>query len=182
MATDIIEYKIILIDSENVHYNNNNSNIYDFYVDILEPLRDVYKIKVLYDGLSILNSNLLDTNTLSIKNLDTVYITLNDYSRIKTTLLDKNNSVNNNIDLSFFDSITIDLNKIKNNQGVSETTMFNDFNVNEADFILNPIASQFNKIHIQLKDKNNNLLTKTFAKRFFMKLCIYYKTKKISRF
>lgn len=182
MATDIIEYKIILIDTENVHYTNNNPNIYDFYVDILEPLRDVYKIKVLYDGLSIVNSNLFDNNALSIKNLDTVYITLNGYSRIKTTLLDDNNTNKNNIDLSFFDSITIDLNKIKNNTNVGETTMFNDFNVNEADYILNPVASQFNKIYIQLKDKNNNLLTKTFAKRFFMKLCIYYKTKKVSRY
>ena len=92
------------------------------------------------------------------------------------------NDNKNNIDLSFFDSITIDLNKIKLNAGINETTMFNDFNVNEADFILNPVASQFNKIFIQLKDKNNNLLTKSFANRFFMKLCIYYKTKKISRF
>ena len=182
MATDSIEYKIVLIDSENVHYNNNNPNIYDFYVDILEPLRDVYKIKVLYDGLSIPTTNLLNNNTLSIKNLDTVYITLNGYSRIKTTLIDIVNDNKNNIDLSFFDSITIDLNKIKLNAGINETTMFNDFNVNEADFILNPVASQFNKIFIQLKDKNNNLLTKSFANRFFMKLCIYYKTKKISRF
>lgn len=177
MASDIIEYKIIIIDSENAHYVKNNANVYDFYIDILEPLRDVYKIKVLYDGLSILNTNLADTNTLSIKNLDTVYITLNDYSRIKTTIINNDN----NIDLSYFDSITIDLNKIKNNLNVGETTMFNDFNVNEADYILNPLASQFNKIHIQLKDKNNNLLTKSYAKRFLMKLCIYYKTKKISR-
>lgn len=177
MASDIIEYKIIIIDSENAHYVKNNTNVYDFYIDILEPLRDVYKIKVLYDGLSIVNSNLFDNNSLSIKNLDTVYITLNDYSRIKTSIINNDN----NIDLSYFDSITIDLNKIKNNLNVGETTMFNDFNVNEADYILNPLASQFNKIHIQLKDKNNNLLTKSYAKRFLMKLCIYYKTKKISR-
>ena len=177
MASDIIEYKIIIIDSENAHYVKNNANVYDFYIDILEPLRDVYKIKVLYDGLSIVNSNLFDNNNLSIKNLDTVYITLNDYSRIKTTIINNDN----NIDLSYFDSITIDLNKIKNNLNVGETTMFNDFNVNEADYILNPLVSQFNKIHIQLKDKNNNLLTKSYAKRFLMKLCIYYKTKKISR-
>ena len=52
--------------------------------------------------------------------------------------------------------------------------MFNDFNVNEADYILNPIAPQFNKIHIQLRNKNNDLLKKTDADRFFMKLCIYY--------
>lgn len=175
--TDTIEYKIIIIDSENVVYNGSINN-YDFYVDIPEPLRDVYKIKVLYDALSIPISNL--TNKNLITNLDTVYIKLNDYSRVKTILIDNiNNTVN---DLSYYDSITIDLNKIKINDGVDTTTMFNDFNVNEADYILNPIASQFNKINIQLRDKYNNLLTKSYASRFIMKLCIYYKTKKLSRF
>ena len=175
--TDTIEYKIVIIDSENVIYNGSTDN-YDFYVDIPEPLRDVYKIKVLYDGLSIPISNL--TNKNLITNLDTVYIKLNDYSRVKTVLIDNiNNTVN---DLSYYDSITIDLNKIKINDGVDTTTMFNDFNVNEADYILNPIASQFNKINIQLRDKYNNILTKSYASRFIMKLCIYYKTKKLSRF
>jgi len=177
MASDIIEYKIILIDTDNVNYYNNDTNTYDFYVNILEPLRDVYKIKVLYDALSIPNANL--TNTTLTKNLDTIYVYLNSFSRIKTTVIDKINK--SEIDLSYFDSITIDLNKIKNNTGTTETTMFNDFNVNEADYILNPIASQLNKIHIQLKNKNNELLKKDYATRFFMKLCIYYKTKKISR-
>jgi len=175
--TDTIEYKIVIIDSENVIYNGSTDN-YDFYVDIPEPLRDVYKIKVLYDGLSIPISNL--TNKNLVTNLDTVYIKLNDYSRVKTVLIDNiNNTVN---DLSYYDSITIDLNKIKINDGVDTTTMFNDFNVNEADYILNPIASQFNKINIQLRDKYNNILTKSYASRFIMKLCIYYKTKKLSRF
>ena len=182
MATDTIEYKIIIIDSDNAHYNIDDS-YYDFYVDILEPLRDVFKIKILYDGLSIPNSNLTtNSSSLSIKNLDTIYIYLNGYSRVKTTLLDNINPNNNNIDLSYFDSITIDLNKIKNNTGVTMTTMFNDFNVNEADYILSPIVSHLNKINIQIKDKKNNLLTKSYAERFIMKLCVYYKTKKISRF
>lgn len=175
--TDNIEYKILIIDSENVIYNN-GINKYDFYVNILEPIRDVYKIKVLYDALSIPLNNLV--NKSLITNLDTVYINLNDYSRVKSIIIDKINNTEN--DLSYFDSITIDLNKIKINNDVDNITMFNDFNVNEADFILNPIASQFNKINIELRDKNNNILTKSYADRFIMKLCIYYKTKKISRF
>lgn len=176
MATDTIEYKIIIIDSDNVHYINNNTNQYNFYVDILEPLRDVYKIKILYDALSIPLSNLTDAS--KTKNLDTIYLYLNDYSRIKTSLITANNI---DTDLSYFDSITIDLNKIKINQGVNDITMFNDFNVNEADYILNPIAPQLNRINIQLRNKKNELVDKTYATRFFMKLCIYYKTKKNSR-
>lgn len=178
MATDVIEYKIILVDTNNVNFNKANPNKYDFFVDILEPIRDVYKIKILYDAVSIPTTN-LTTNVKNIKNLDTIYIDLNGYSRIKTTLINKTTNIST--DLSFFDSITIDLNKIKGTAGVTETTMFNDFNTNEADYILNPIASQFNKINIQLKDKNNDLLDTDYATRFFMKLCIYYKTKKISR-
>jgi len=178
MATDSIEYKIIIIDSDQVHYTNNNTNVFDFYVDILEPMRDVYKIKVLYDALSIPLAN-LTTSPPKFDNLDTVYVYLNDYSRIKTSLI---TSGKPDTDLSYFDSITIDLNKIKINQGINKITMFNDFNVNEADFILNPIAPQFNKINIQLRKKNNELLDKTYAERFFMKLCIYYKTRKNSRF
>ena len=177
--TDTIEYKIIIIDSENVIYNNGSNN-YDFYVNILEPIRDVYKIKVLYDALSIPLDNLVNpiSSGSGISNLDTVYINLNDYSRVKSVII--NNNIEN--DLSYFDSITIDLNKIKINANVDNITMFNDFNVNEADYILNPIASQLNKINIELRDKNNNILTKNYANRFIMKLCIYYKTKKISRF
>jgi hypothetical protein len=175
MATDSIEYKIIIIDSDQVHYMNNNTQIYDFYVDMVEPLRDVYKIKVLYSALSIKTTTLTSS---TYTNLDSVYIHLNDYSRIKTSLITAGKP---DTDLSYFDSITIDLNKIKNNTGTDHTTMFNDFNVNEADYILNPIASQFNKINIQLKNKNNQILDRNYADRFFMKLCIYYRTKKNSR-
>jgi ABC-type oligopeptide transport system substrate-binding subunit len=44
------------------------------------------------------------------------------------------------------------------NTGFDYTTMFNDFNENEGDYYLNPIASQFKRIDIQLKDKNDNIV------------------------
>jgi hypothetical protein len=76
----------------------------------------------------------------------------------------------------------IDKNKVKINENISDTTMFNDFNTNEGDFYLNPVESQFNRINITLRDKNNNLITKSLVDRFVMKLCVYYNTKKISIF
>ena len=76
----------------------------------------------------------------------------------------------------------IDKNKVKLNTGFNDTTMFNDFNENEGDFYLNPVASQFNRINIQLRNKNNEIITKQLINRFVMKLCIYYYTKKISQF
>ena len=74
------------------------------------------------------------------------------------------------------------MNKIKPGNGSLFTTMYNDFNENEGDFYLNPVTSQFNRINIELLDKNNKLLTKSFITRFVMKLCIYYNKKKISQF
>jgi hypothetical protein len=164
------DYKIVIVDTKNVIYNGNSNN-FNFHLNLAEPLRDVYKIKLLYDALSITTSTLLT----SFSNLDSVFINCNDYDRVRTTIGD-------NINISYFDSIMIDVNKIKPNTGAADTTMYNDFNENEGDFYLNPVASQFNRINIQLLDKNNQILTKSLINRFVMKLCIYYNNKKISKF
>ena len=173
---DICNYKIIIIDSDNVIYNGNN-NIYDFHIRLTDNIRDVYKIKVLYDAVSFPTVNLLDAG--KTKNLDNIYINLNDYDRIKSSII-----INTElITLRSFDSIMIDFNKLKTGTAVvSETTMFNDFNENEGDFYLQPIESNFNRINIKLFNKNNEIITKSYISRFVMKLCIYYNTKKISQF
>ena len=171
-SPEMSDYKIILIDTENVIYNGSSNN-FNFHVNLAEHLKDVYKIKILFDATSILIANLI--NQTKIKNLDTIYINCNDYDRVRTTIENNNN-------LSYFDSIMIDLNKIKSNPGVLETTMYNDFNEHEGDYYLNPVASQLKRIDIQLLDKKNNIITKDLIKRFVMKLCIYYNRKKISQF
>jgi hypothetical protein len=173
MANNLTDYKIIIVDSLNVFYNKGNDK-FDFYITLSEPLRDVYKIKILYDAVSF-NTGTLRTQTT---NLDTIYINLNSYDRVRTSLIDGDKIKY----LNYFDSIMIDQNKVKMNTGFDYTTMFNDFNENEGDYYLNPIASQFKRIDIQLKDKNDNIITKTLIDRFVMKICIYYNTKKISQF
>ena len=173
------DYKIILIDSSNVFYTNNDTSKFDFYINFNEPLKDVYKIKILYDAVSFTTSNLHTTVDL-VDNLDNIYINLNDYNRVISHLINPNTK--NVTNLQYFDSIMIDTNKVKALANFSETTMFNDFNENEGDYYLNPVVSQFNRINIQLRDKNNVIIDKTLINRFVMKLCIYYYTKKISQF
>jgi hypothetical protein len=175
---DICNYKIILIDSENVIYNE-ASNIYNFHIKLSDNIRDVYKVKILFDAISIPSSNLTTPNSIA-KNLDNIYINLNDYDRVKSNAIDEyGNSVTRN---NYFDSIMIDFNKIKSIDGVNDITMYNDFNENEGDFYLKPIESNFNLINIKLLNINNEYITKTYVSRFVMKLCIYYNTKKISQF
>ena len=174
--TDIINYKIILIDTDNVLYNGNSNN-YDFHIRLNDNIRDVYKIKLLYDAVSFPTANL--TNPSKTTNLDNIYINLNDYDRLKSAIIINNNSITPN---KYFDSIMIDFNKIKSVSGVDYTTMYNDFNENEGDFFLQPIESNFNRLNIQLLNKNNEVISKDYITRFVMKLCIYYNTKKISQF
>lgn len=174
--TDIINYKIILIDTDNVLYNGNSNN-YDFHIRLNDNIRDVYKIKLLYDAVSFPTANL--TNPSKTTNLDNIYINLNDYDRLKSAIIINNNSITPN---KYFDSIMIDFNKIKSVSGVNYTTMYNDFNENEGDFFLQPIESNFNRLNIQLLNKNNEVISKDYITRFVMKLCIYYNTKKISQF
>ncbi len=172
---DICNYKIILIDSKNLIYNGDNT-LYDFHIKLADNIRDVYKIKVLFDAVSIPTSNL--TDTAKTTNLDNIYINLNDYDRIKTAIT-VNGAI---INIGTFDSIMIDVNKIKSGINVSETTMYNDFNENEGDFYLQPVEANFNRLNIKLLNKNNIIISNTYISRFVMKLCIYYNTKKISQF
>jgi|688.fasta_scaffold00138_20 hypothetical protein len=182
MANNITtDYKIIIIDTKNVFYNGDNT-IFDFHIKLHESLRDVYKIKILYDAVSFVTAKLNNKTVINDnpENLDTIYINLNDYDRVRSYIIDQNKNSTNYI--RCFDSIMIDKNKVKINENISDTTMFNDFNTNEGDFYLNPVESQFNRINITLRDKNNNLITKSLVDRFVMKLCVYYNTKKISIF
>lgn len=176
MTTENSNYKIIIIDSDNAIYPNGDSNL-DFYIKLSDNIKDVYKIKILYDAVSIPTVNI--KNTTIITNLDNIYINLNDYDRVKSNIKD---NLNNSITVNYFDSIMIDYNKIKSTTDITLTTMYNDFNENEGDYYLYPIESNFNRIYIRLLDKKNILLTKSYLSRFVMKLCVYYYTKKISQF
>lgn len=176
MTTENSNYKIIIIDSDNAIYPNGDSNL-DFYIKLSDNIRDVYKIKILYDAVSIPTVNIKNTNIIT--NLDNIYINLNDYDRVKSNIKD---NLNNSITVNYFDSIMIDYNKIKSTTDITLTTMYNDFNENEGDYYLYPIESNFNRIYIRLLDKKNILLTKSYLSRFVMKLCVYYYTKKISQF
>ncbi len=121
------EYRIVIIDSANAIFND--SNIYSFYVNLMQPLRDVYKIKILHAAVSIANSNMGPGHP--INNLDPIYIDLNNYNRT-TGAINTANGINY---VSYYDSIIIDTNKIYPTAIASDyTTMFNNFNENEGAF------------------------------------------------
>ena len=131
------EYKIITIDSASSTYIDNTKQ--NFYINLDEPLRNVYKINIILAMI-----NISQTSPLNVS-LEPIYINLNDYQR----LIAKYN--NNNI--YYFESI------IMENSITSGTiSIKNDFNSNDTIYYLNPIEPQLKRFQISLCDKENNLI------------------------
>jgi len=152
------DYKIITIDTSNVNYNI--ANTYDFYMNLDEPLRNVYKINVI--------TILADVpQTASFAPLDPIYINLNEYNR----LISKKASNN----LYYFDSIIVE------NVISTRTTIKNDYNTTDNIYYLNPIEPQLIRFNIRIYDKNNQIITTTNINRIIMKLGVYYNNKKYTR-
>ena len=154
------EYKIITIDSASSTYIDNTKQ--NFYINLDEPLRNVYKINIILAMI-----NISQTSPLNVS-LEPIYINLNDYQR----LIAKYN--NNNI--YYFESI------IMENSITSGTiSIKNDFNSNDTIYYLNPIEPQLKRFQISLYDKENNLIPKENINKFVMKLGIYYNNRKTTR-
>jgi hypothetical protein len=154
------DYKIITIDSLNVNFINRN--IYDFYMSLDEPLRNVYKINV----ITIL-ADVPETSPSFFSPLDPIYVNINDYNR----LISKKD--NNNV--YYFDSLIIE------NTISSRITIKNDYNTSDNIYNLNPIEPQLTRFNIRLFDKNNELISTTNINRIIIKLGIYYNNKKDTR-
>ena len=69
------DYKIIVIDSTVSKFVNNG--LCEFYIDLDEPLRNVYKIKIITILANIYNSSVKLNN-----DLESIYIDLNNYNRL----------------------------------------------------------------------------------------------------
>ena len=151
-------YKIISIDSSRSIYTQ--ANTHNFYINLDEPLRNVYKINII--------TILADVpQTASFQSLDPINIRLNDYKR----LISKKDGNN----LYYFDSIIVE------NSISSRTTIKNDYNTTDNVYYLNPLEPQLSRFELTLYDKNNDILTTSNISRFIIKLGVYYSNKKTTR-
>jgi hypothetical protein len=154
------DYKIITIDSFNANYNT--ANIYDYYMNLDEPLRNVYKINVITILIDVPESS-----SIFFSPLDPIYININDYNR----LISKKD--NNN--LYYFDSLIVE------NLITSRMTIKNDYNTSDHIYHLNPIEPQLTRFNIRIFDKNNSKISTTNINRILIKLGVYYNNKKYTR-
>jgi len=156
------DYKIITIDSLSGTYLN--SSYCDFYINLNEALRNVYKINIITILLNIPNNSALKSVPLN-----QIFINFNNYNR----LFAKDN-------INVFDSLIIE-NQIIDNTSTNNTTIKNDYNNSDNIYYLNPIEPQLIRFSIKLIDKNNSTIPISNINRFIMKIGVYYNNKKTTR-
>lgn len=174
--TDFIDYdyKIITVDSAFSTFKDSN---WEFYFNLDEPLRNVFKINVITMFININNSyvnNTVDANNNKvISTLDPIYINVNNYNRLISYA---NNSI-----IKVFDSFLI-LDQLPTTVNAT-TTIKNEYVHSDSFFTLNPIDPQLIRFNVKLINKNNLIFSKSdnYINRFVMKLGIYYNNKKTTR-
>jgi hypothetical protein len=189
MNTDILDKKIIVIDSTKCNLKNNNT--YDYHFNLLNSIKNVLYIKLI-ESTVVLNK-LYDGDGVNINNQDNINISLNNYDRLTTNIT---NNESTDYLTRYFDTISIDKSKYlqeyilsKANSGVAPATINYTFSNNytiDSDinspsmYVLNPAEPSLAKFNITVTDKNNTLLTNTNINRVIIKICVYYSRKKIT--
>jgi hypothetical protein len=177
---DILSFdkSIIQIDTNSAIWNDSTNM--SFYIDILEPIKNVLYITIIKSSITVLDAT-ENLNGSPIIDLDPVYINLNNYNRLISTYTNNNNK---NI-LNYFEIIPLNLtdkyptihlnyNKISFTNSYVSTGTLMDSHL----FKLNPIEPNLKRFNIDLYDKNNNILKQSEISRFTMTLCVYYNKKK----
>jgi hypothetical protein len=175
--------KIILsIDGKSCLSTNPDKSSY--YLDLLEPLRNVVYIKIL--SITIPNSGSFDTQ-YNMKKYDPIYICLNDYNRSKTYINSVNISTSNYLNSS---GVTIykDTSNLLFNTGKYfdyvpySASDFSTISYTQSSFdwtdptvyILNPPEPNLRRLNIEIKDKTFNLFNTTTLTGFNLTICVYF--------
>ena len=176
----ILDKSIIYIDSANAIWNS--ESVQNFYIDILEPIKNALYISIINATILLTPTSQLNGNV--IKDGDQVYINLNEYDRISTNI---NNSM-----VRYFEKIPLNLTDkyeliyLQNANGLPaefsfSTNYVTSCNINDSHtYVLNPVEPNLKRFNIQIYDKNNKIINKSDIIRFSMTICVYYNRKKLT--
>lgn len=153
---------IISIDAGSCSSTNPDKTMY--YLDLLEPLRNVVYIKILNARIAH------NPNTASQYNYtkyDPIYISINDYNRSKAYL--KKSDLSTTV-LQYFDSVPF-------NGGDFSLISYTQSSFDWSDptvYILNPPEPNLRRLDIEIKDKTFNLFNTATLTNFNLTICIYF--------
>lgn len=178
MNEDILNKTVIYINTDNVTYYK--SDVYDFYYDLLEPIKDAVYVKLMRSEV-ILNPK-GTINGQAILDSDPIFVDLRDYNRISTNLGGRNIKCTDVILLNISEKFG------PNDAPNKEIAFKSDYtsmscNPNDTNMIvLNPIEPNFKRFNIQLYDKTGTIISKNSLSKFTMIVCVYHKRRKVTQF
>ena len=171
---------VINLNSSNCLLNNQNSTSY--YINLVEPLRNVIYVKML--KASVLTNNSI-VPLRSYNKYDPIYIAVNDYYRsisyIKSTQISTSNYTINNVAMQLHTSnILFDTAKYFDIIPYSRDT-FSDISYSQASFdwtdpsvyILNPPEQSLRRLTIEIKDKTFKPFDTSILTDFNLSICVY---------
>jgi UDP-N-acetylglucosamine 2-epimerase len=194
MNENILDKRVIYINSSNCKYLNNNDC--SFFYDLLEPIRNVVYVKLMKAELIVNPSG--NINSAAIQDGDPVFVSLNNYSRLYTTIKEtvslydiKKKTYYDEIqsrNVKCFECISLNIsdkygagsvpNKLVSFKSEYTATgcTVNDTNT----YVLDPIDPNLKRLDISLFDKKFNLVGKNDINTFNMILCVYASRKKVT--
>jgi hypothetical protein len=141
-----------------------NASETDFYINLVEPIKNVIYIKIL--KTSIVSTTSIKNTPLSYEKYDPIYITLNDYYRSNSYI--KNNDA---FDCAkYFDLIPY---SYADNSDISYSQTSSDW-TDPSVYVLNPPEQILRRLNIQFRDKLFKLFDTSILTHFNLSICIYF--------
>jgi hypothetical protein len=171
---------VINLNSSNCLVNNPSAT--NYYINLVEPLRNVIYVKML--KASVLTNNTI-VPLLSYNKYDPIYIAVNDYDRsvsyIKSTQVLNSNYVLNSVPKVLSTSnVVFDTAKYFDIIPYSKET-FSEISYSQASFdwtdpsvyILNPPEPNLRRLNVEIRDKSFNLFDTSVLTDFNLSICAY---------
>jgi hypothetical protein len=169
------KYDKIILSIDGKSCLSTNSAKSSYYLDLLEPLRNVVYIKIL--NAKIMHNSSI-TSLYNYVIYDPIYISINDYNRSKA-YLKKINIISANTSnillnsVEYFDSLYYGSDGSGDVSLISYTQSSFDW-TDPTVYILNPPEPNLRRLNIEIKDKTFNLFNTTTVTNFNLTICIYF--------
>ena len=165
------KYDKIVININNHNCITPNVDESNFYVDLVEPIKNIIYIKILRATITT-NDNSMKSAPLSYIKYEPIYIAINDFHRSVSYIKNSNNFDQ----VNYFD--LIQYSDISGTGGIS----YSDVSYGQTSFdwtdssvyILNPPEQSLKRLNIQFRDKTFKPFNTTVLTHFNISICIYF--------
>lgn len=184
------KYDKVVINLNNHNCLAFNANTTDYYINLVEPLKNVVYIKMLKASVKTTTATM--DNQLTYEKFEPIYISINDYDR-SVSYLKSNQVSTSNYYLNNQDFLNNIVSVLTTNTTVFDTAKyfdiipysaldFSDVSYGQTSFdwtdpsvyVLNPPEQTLRRLTIQFRDKTFKLFNTSVLTHFNLSICVYF--------